>query len=139
MPELDVIAHNAQSAHEAVTEGWRVAKALTADGKAVHITVKEDEDQRSLQQNRYYFGPFLGAISEQVRTPDRWMPEAWHQLGRRKFLGYEIKKEIVAGKKRPVVIRRLRSTRDLTEKQFARYLEEFTAYATVELHVEFPA
>lgn len=134
---LDVVATSPQAAHDAVTESWRIAKALTQAGKTVHIKTGEAEDQRSLAANRYYWGPFLGAISDQVRTPDRWTAEAWHQYGRRKFLGYEIKKELVAGKKKPVVIRRLRSTRDLTEKQFARYIEEYTAYAITELNVVF--
>lgn len=133
---VDVLTRNPKTAHEAVNEAWRVTRALTEDGKTVHIKAGEAEDQRSLEANRYYWGPLLGAISEQVRTPDRWAPEAWHHLMRRKFLGYSITKEQVAGKKKPVVIRRLRSTRDLTEKQFARYIEEITAYAITELGVQ---
>lgn len=134
---VDVLTRDPKSAHEAVTEAWRVSKALTQAGKTVHIVAKEDEDTRTLEQNRFYFGPLLGQISEQVRTPDRWEPEAWHHLFRRKFLGYSIKKEQVAGKKKPVVIRRLRSTRDLTVKQFAEYVEKITAYAVSELGVVF--
>lgn len=137
---LDVVATSPQAAHEAVTEAWRVSKELTQAGKPVRITATEDENDRSLEANRFYWSDaFLGAISEQVRTPDRWTKDAWHNLFRRQFLGYSVTKEMVAGKKKPVVIRRLRSTRDLKVKEFATYLEQITAYAVTELHVEFPA
>lgn len=134
---LDVVATSPQAAHDACAEAWRVAKTLTQAGKTVHIKAGEAEDQRSIEANKFYWGPLLGAISDQVRTPERWAPEAWHHLFRRKFLGYSIKKEQVAGKKKPVVIRRLRSTRDLTVKQFATYVEQITAYAVTDLGVAF--
>lgn len=134
---LDVVATSPKAAHDAVNEAWRVSKKLTEAGKSVHIVAKEDEEDRSLEANRYYWGVLLKTISEQVRTPDRWTPDAWHQLFRRQFLGYGIRKHTVAGKKKPVVIRALRSTRDLTVKQFATYVEQITAYAAVELGVTF--
>jgi hypothetical protein len=135
---LDVIATSPQAAHDACSEAWRVCKELTLAGKPVQITAGEAEDQRSIEQNRYYWGPLLGAVSEQARTPDRWTQEAWHHLFRRMFLGYEIKKELVAGKKRPTIIRRLRSTRDLKVKPFAVYLQKIEAYVSTELGVQLP-
>lgn len=136
---VDVLATSPQAAHDAIAEAWRVVKPLTLAGKTVHIQAGEAEDDRSVQQNRYYWGVLLKAISEQVRTPDRWTAEAWHQLMRRQFLGYGIRKQTVAGRKKPVVIRALRSTRDLTVKQFAEYLEKITAYAITELGVALEA
>lgn len=136
---MEALAASKEAAHKAASDAYAEAKRLVAEGKQAVISAKEYDADRSLEQNRYYWGPLLGTISEQVRTPDRWTAEAWHQLFRRQFLGYEVKREVVAGKKRPVTIRRLRSTRDLTVKQFATYLEQITAYATTELGVEFPA
>lgn len=137
---VDVLTRDPESAHKAVTAAWQEVKSLTQAGKTVHIKAGEYEDDRTLEQNKFYWSDgFLGAISEQVRTPDRWTKDAWHNLFRRQFLGYSVTKEMVAGKKKPVVIRRLRSTRDLKVKEFATYLEQITAYAVTELHVEFPA
>jgi hypothetical protein len=136
--DLDVIATSPQAAHDACEEAWRIVKGLTLCGKPVRIVAGEYDRDRSLEQNRFYWGPLLGAISDQVRTPDKWTAEAWHQLFRRQFLGFKIEKQVVAGKKKPVIIRRLRSTRDLTVKQFAEYVEKITAYAVTELGVVFP-
>lgn len=138
MPEaLNVLATSPQAAHDACAEAWRVCKALTLAGKTVQIKAGEAEDSKTLEQLRYYFGPLLGAISEQVRTPDRWTEDAWHNLLKRKFLGYEIKKERVAGSKRLHITRRLRSLKDAKQRQMTKYIEEVTAYAITELGVTF--
>lgn len=135
---METLVTNKAAAHVAALDAYREAQRIIAAGKQAVITAKEFEDDRSLQQNRHYFGVILKAISEQARTPDQWAPEAWHELYRRLFLGYSIKKHLVAGRKKTVVIRSLRSTRDLTVKQFAEYVEKITAHATTDLGVVFP-
>jgi hypothetical protein len=98
----------------------------------------EDQDDRSLKQNRFYFGVVLKQISEQARVASqRYTAEAWHELGKRQFLGYEVIKVPVAGRKRVQVYRRLRSTTDLTVKQMSEYLDEFIAFAEADLSVVF--
>lgn len=135
---VDVLTRDPKSAHEAVTEAWRVSKALTQAGKTVHIVAKEDEDDRSLEANRYYWGVFLPQVSAQARIEgQRYTVDAWHELGKRTFLGFEVKKVRVAGRKKATIIRRLRSTTDLSVRQFAKYQEEFAAFAATELGVVF--
>ena len=113
-------------------------KNLTLQGKRVRITAGEDEDDRSLKQNRYWWGVILKEISEQATINGvRYAAEAWHELAKRQFLGFKIEKVKVAGKRKPVVIRRLRSTKDCTVKQFNVLIEQMQAFAVTDLHVEF--
>lgn len=137
--KVDVIAADPGAAHMAVQEVWRVAKTLTMDGKPVHIVAAEYEQDRSLEQNRWYWGVFLKTVSDQARIGGaRYSVEAWHELGKRQFLGFTVSKVSVAGRKKSTVIRRLKSTRDLTVRQMAKYLEEFQAFAVADLGVAFP-
>jgi hypothetical protein len=135
---LDIVATTPEGAHKACEEAWRICKELTLAGKRVQIVAREDEDDRSLKQNRYYWGVVLKEISAQARVEgQRYAAEAWHELFKRQFLGYEIKRVKVAGRKRPVVIRRLRSTTTQTVPKFSRYLEQIQAFAVTELSVVF--
>jgi hypothetical protein len=135
---LDLIATTREGAHQAATEAYRVAQQLIAGGKRVRIQCAEDEDDRTLAANRYYWGVILREISEQAAIEgQRYAAEAWHELFKRQFLGYEVKKVRVAGKKRQTVIRKLRSTTDLSVKKFSKYLEQIQAFATGDLGVAF--
>lgn len=125
-------------AHKAVTQAWPWIKEMTAAGHKLVAEIKVQEDDRTLRQNRFYWGPCLREIAEQaVVEGKRYVPEAWHELFKRRFLGYEIKKITVAGSRRKRVIRRLRSTAKLKVKAMAKYLDQVQAYATTELGVVF--
>lgn len=135
---LNVLATSPQAAHDACAEAWRVCKTLTLAGKPVRIRAGEEEDDRSIEANRWYWGVFLPQVSMQARIDgQRYTVDAWHELGKRTFLGFEVKKVKVAGRKKATVIRRLRSTTDLSVRQFAKYTEEFQAFATTDLGVAF--
>ena len=101
---LDRIVANREDAHRVMNAAYGMAKQLLADGKPVHITVAVHEEDRTLQQNSYYWGCALPAISEQAMVDgQRWAVDAWHELFKRQFLGYEVKRVVVAGRKRKVV------------------------------------
>ena len=135
---LDIIVTTREGAHKAATEAYRVAQELTAAGKRVRIACQEDEDDRTVAANRYYWGVMLKEIAEQASIEgQRWSAEAWHELFKRMFLGYEIKKVKVAGRKKATVIRRLKSTANLTIKKFSAYLEKAQAFAVTDLGVKF--
>ena len=135
---LDIIATNPIAARKAVEAAWVMGKALTAEGRKFHILAEEAEDDRTILQNRFYWGPCLKEISEQATIEgQRWAPEAWHELGKRMFLGYEIKKVRVAGRKKTTVIRRLKSTTGLSVRKFSVYLEKLQAFAATDLGVHF--
>lgn len=102
------------------------------------LTFGEDVEDVTLKQHRFYRGPVLGQIAKQGRQDGRvWEQKAWHGLFKRVLLGYEVVREQVAGRARPTVYRRLRSTADLSVKQMSEYIDEVIALATTELHVEF--
>jgi len=126
------------AAHGAFESAWKRAKALTMAGETVAFYCEQAEDDRSLKQNRFYWGVVLKAISEQGRIEgQQYAAEAWHELFKRQFLGYRIRKVRVAGKKRLRVIRELRSTTDLSVKKFSEYLEKVLAFGATELAVVF--
>ena len=127
-----------EAAHEAIKAGYEQCKTLIALERRVKITVEEAEDERSVQQNRFYWGPCLREISEQaVKDGSKWSADAWHEAFKRVFLGYEIVKVKVAGRKRPTTYRRLRSTTDLSVRAMSKYLDEIQAHAASEMGVRF--
>lgn len=135
---LDRICRTKEEAHFVAKQGYAHAQAILANGRPVRVLVEEQEDDRSLQQNRFYWGPCLREISEQASIAgQRYTIDAWHELFKRQFLGYEIVKVKVAGRKKPTIIRRLRSTAKLKVKPMSKYLDELQAFAAAEFGVRF--
>jgi hypothetical protein len=135
---LDRIVHTREAAHEAASLAYAVARAALDNGKPARIVAGEHEEDRTVQQNRYYWGLCLREISEQATVGgQRYAVDAWHELFKRQFLGYEVVKVRVAGRKKPTVIRRLRSTKKLKVRAFGRYLDELQAFAATDLGVQF--
>lgn len=127
-----------EAAHLAARDGYMQAQLLIADGKRVKVTFEEAEDDRSVQQNRFYWGPCLKEISEQAfMNGSKWSPDAWHEAFKRVFLGYEVIKVKVAGRTRATAYRRLRSTTELSVRAMSNYLDEIQAHAATELGVRF--
>lgn len=128
-----------EEAHQVANQVYQQhLKPAAADGVVMQLDVKEYDDDRTLQQNRFYWGPCLKEISKQARVAGvQYTDEAWHEFFKRQFLGFEIEKVHVAGRKRPTVIRRLRSTTKLGVRAFSKYLDQLQAYAASELGVQF--
>ena len=138
MSRLTRVCQTREEAHAAIMAGYDHAKMLLGLDKRVRIDVSEAEEDRSVQQNAYYWGPCLAEISEQaVVCGQRWTVDAWHELFKRQFIGYEVKKVKVAGRKKVTVIRRLKSSTDLSVKQFSDYLDKVQAFAAADLGVRF--
>lgn len=134
---LQVYAADQAAAHRACLAGWDLAKRITGSGEGVEIIVRQAEDQRSLRANRFYWGFVLKVIAAQaVIGGQRYAAEAWHELFKRQFLGYSIKKATVAGRRRKMVTRTLRSTTELSPRKFVKYLDQIMAFAATDLHVE---
>lgn len=135
---LNRVVRTKEAAHEAANLAYANAQSIIDNGRPVHITCQEYEQDRSLQANRFYWGACLREISEQATIEgQRWTSEAWHELFRRMFLGYEIEKVRIAGRKKVVVNRRLKSTTKLKVKAFSVYLEKVQAFAASDLGVSF--
>lgn len=134
------LCRNPAEAHHAAVDAYIVAKTFLAEDRAVWIKCTEHQDDRSVEQNSYYWGPCLTEISEQARVlGQRYTTEAWHELFKRQFLGFELVKVAVAGRKRLTVIRRLRSTTKLKVRAMSEYLEKVQAFAADDLGVRFSA
>lgn len=149
MTDIAIYTDGAKEAlHAAFRRAYEMAKVsvcaaglerVDGDGE-IHrrqwrIVFGEEVDDRSLRQNRFYWGVVLKQISQQA--PGGWTADAWHEAWKRTVLGYEIVSVQVAGRKRRAVYRRLRSTSALTVKQMSDYLDQVIATATTDLGVVF--
>lgn len=135
---ISVVVETREEALRWSMECNRRAVQLIADGRRAHLMVEEAEDVRTIQQNRFYWGPMLGDISEQAYVAgERYTQEMWHEFGKRKFLPKVIKRVRVAGRKNPVVTRTIGSTKGLSVRKMSKYLEKFMAYAVTDLNVRF--
>lgn len=106
--------------------------------RQLRIVIGPDVEDRSVKQNRFYWGVVLKQISAQATLNGaRYSAEGWHEAFKRQVLGFEVVKAPVAGRKRPAIYRRLRSTTDLTVKQMSEYLDEIITTASTDLGVEF--
>lgn len=135
---VDCIVRSAEDSHRAAVMAHALCKRLIASGKPARITAIELADDRSIQQNRFYWGVVLAQISDQARVNgQKYANEAWHELFKRQFLGYRFLKVMVAGRKRKTVIKELRSTTKLKVKPMADYLTKVMAFAATDLGVVF--
>lgn len=106
----------------------------------IAATAQPEEDLRSLQRNREYWGYVLRPISEQAQVEGIGATaEGWHDYYRVMFLGYEFTKVKLPGKKRPSVRRALKSTTKLSERAMRKYCEEVRAHAATTFGVTFSA
>jgi hypothetical protein len=118
-----------------------------AQGKRLAVVIAEAEDQRSLQQNGFYWGFVLRTISRAATVDGIGADEnGWHYYFKRRVLGYRVTKTKVPGSKRPVIRRELRSTTELKQrkgqepnpaKYMPDYLDAVMAIAATEFGVTF--
>jgi hypothetical protein len=109
-------------------------------GQRVAVTVQSEEEARSIQRNREYWGYVLRPISEQAQINGIGATaEGWHDYFRKMFLGYEFTKVKLPGMKRPSIRRQLKSTTKLSERKMREYCEQVRAHAANTFGVTFPA
>ena len=109
---------------------WPHVKANTMAGTKMTMTVKPQEDERTLRQNAWYWGVMLKEISEQARVlGQKYTADAWHELGKRQHLPRKVKKTVVAGRKKKVVTVSIGSTTGLSVRAMSNYLDKFSAFA----------
>lgn len=136
---LSLALLNPQQAHAAINgQGWPWAKSMLLAGHQLVAEFKVMEADRSVQQNKFYWGVVLKEISEQAGIGgQKYAADAWHELFKRQFLARKVKKVAVAGRRRKVVSVSLGSTTDLSVRAMSRYLEEVQAFAASDLGVQF--
>jgi len=87
------------------------------------MTIKEYKENRSKQQNAYYWGVVLDIISKETG----YFPDEVHQEMGREFLAYEKKGKWF-----------VKSTTELGTKEMEDYLQRVRMFASTELHCLVP-
>jgi len=137
---LDVIVRTREDAHTACRQGYALAQALLMDGKRVHVLVSEDDEPVSVKQHKFFHGPCLQQISEQVRvngelfTRDIWRRHLKNLILERKPR-YEMVK--LPGQKRATPRRKYWSLTELGVKRYSLFIDEAIAIAASEWGVVF--
>lgn len=102
------------------------------------VTVEPEEDAKTAQQGRFYWGVILMQISEQARIGgERYTVDAWHELFKRQFLPRVSKRSYVAGRKRPVVTTTIGTTKGLGIRKMSAFIEKVIAFGAGDLGVMF--
>jgi hypothetical protein len=113
-------------------------KDRMAEGKQVVASFEVAQDIRSLQQNAFMWAFVLKNISQQAQLEGIGATaDGWHLYYKRMFLGYQLKKVKVPGKKRPSITRELRSTTKLSVPKMSKYMEQVMAHAATTFGVAF--
>lgn len=131
------ITHVDQGA-EVMKRAAAVARAEIDNGNAVRIMVCPGVEPVRLRQHRFYRGPVLQQIAEQVVMPDgaRYTTDVWHEFFARKFLAhYEMMRR--PGYKRAVPVRVIDSTADLGVKAMSEFSNRVIDDAVMEYGVAF--
>lgn len=129
---------NEVQGHAAVKAVWTWAKAQLSAGRPVDLEARLHEDAKTDKQRRYLHGYVLMTIARQAAPGgQRFDMRTWKEHFRSEFLGFKTvtTKNPMTGKK---VRRRVRvSTEDLGVKGYGEYIERVTAFAVMNLGVEF--
>lgn len=107
---------------------WRAAVAKHR-GRAVWVTVKRQQQSRSPEANRYYWGVVVDHIANYIGES----AEETHELLKAKFLAPR-EVELLDGQK----IQMPPSTRRLTVEQFAAYIDQVRTWAAQFLGLSIP-
>lgn len=109
------------------------AKACIERGRPLRVIVTAEERRRTLEQNRFFHGPVLDAITEQAWWDGRRFPkEFWKEYFRRRYL-LKDEHQTPDGE----VIQIYWSTADLNVAQMTEFLEKVQAEAASEWGVQF--
>lgn len=133
-----ITLQNEVQGHAAVKAVWTWAKAQLSAGRPVDLEARLHEDAKTDKQRRYLHGYVLMTIARQAAPGgQRFDMRTWKEHFRAEFLGFKTvtTKNPMTGKK---VRRRVRvSTEDLGVKGYSEYIERVTAFAVMNLGVEF--
>lgn len=132
-------------AHRVVNELFQnQIKPHTAKGAKGRLTWETVNDYRRHQLRKLFHGAVLRDISEQVWFRDpvtgcrvRYHPLTWKRYFAELFIEPQFEEYTVKSTGEVKVRQRRRSTEELSDDQFAEFLLQVQAFATVDLGVEF--
>jgi len=91
------------------------------DGKQVEIVVRKWRQQRSINQNRYYWGVVVAALADHCG----YTPEEMHEALKEKFLGHEEVDKFG--------LKKIKSSATLTTEDFNSYVNQVVIWAAQDL------
>lgn len=128
---------------------YRAGEAMIQAGQRVHVTLGEDQDTLTLRQLRFFHGPVLQQISEQVVVGGvRYAREVWKEHLKDLFIPdhFEMRRapfvrDARTGawrpSKRAVPVRRPKHISELGVKRCSLFIDQVLAHAATEWGVEF--
>jgi hypothetical protein len=138
---FEAVVVTREGAHEASRMGYSHAQALLADGKRVRITVDVVEDTLTARQRRFFHGPLLEQVSQQVVTDEgrRYVREVWKDYFKDRILERKPRFVMVRlpGHKRATPRRHRWSTEELGVRAYSDFIDECLAIAATDFGVEF--
>lgn len=104
-------------------------------GRPLHLMIFDEEQKRNNHQNRYYWSAVIAQIAEQVWVDGKqFSKETWHEYFARKHCPM-IEFVLPDGE----IIRRRKSTGEMTVKEFSEYTTAVQAEAATDFGVRFLA
>lgn len=145
MATRSVVVNSPRSAHAAVRELYlQDIKPHTKRGAKGRITWETVNDHRRHQMRKFFHGPVLRDIAEQVWLLDeqrgvrvRYAPMVWKYFFRELFVEPTFEEFVVRSTGEVKVRECRRSTEALSDDEFAVFLLQVQAFAVVDLGVEF--
>lgn len=100
----------------------------------VIVTVEKPKQIRTWEQNKWYFAGVIPIIQDALKEQGiRYTKEKIHDILRYKFL-----RDIIPIGYEGEFIEEIKSTTDLTTKEFAEYIDEITIWAAEVLKITIP-
>lgn len=129
-------------AHQAVKDVYALAQISLAgeEPRPVWISCIEDDDPVSAKQRRFFHGPVLEQIAEQVRVGgQRYTRDIWKLFFKDLFLEVRPRYVMVKlpGQKRATPRRHRWATEELGVKRYSQFIDEVLAHASTEFGVVF--
>ncbi len=142
------IVRTKEEAHDAASRAYAFAKMLVAEGKAVHFTCAEDQDPVTVKQYRFFHGPVLKQISEQVVLDgQRYARAVWKKHLKDLLIPdeFEMQRPLVIDKatgklrpaKKPFPVKKDKSLADFDVQSMSDFIDRVIAYAATEWGVGF--
>jgi NinB protein len=135
---MQVILNDPAQAHKVIQKLWVDAKTNLLAGRKQVLEMRDFEDTMTDKQRRYYHGYILTEIARQARVEgvQHAMP-IWKEHFRKTYLGKKRVRDInpITGKKSYRWERV--STEGLGVKGYNELIDRVTAFATMELNVNF--
>lgn len=144
MSQYAVLLTSPRQAHEALTELWHTIKPILRRGAVSELRWCTVSTPRRNQLRRRLHGPVLGQLSQQVWLYDpaagrlvRYHPVTWKLYFKTLFLPPKIERAVDPDTGEVTTIERPASTEDLSDDQYAEFVERIVAWAVTDLGVEF--